>query len=158
MKSKMLQIIIIISTVFSISLPAAAQMKRIYIGSWNFECTLAPEGFNKGRIDIQNDSIFTTYSSKIDRFPSLWVNTDGDTIIYIVEVNGENVLYRFCSAGKDRLTGTAETPLGTSLLVLTKKEESWKENSKMKNTGLLIGLHENQLIDTSAHIYNIWHW
>jgi hypothetical protein len=157
MKSKVLQLVLIITVILSESLPAEAQIKRIFTGTWNFECSLAPEGFNTGTIDIQIDSIFTTYSSIKYRFPSIWVKIDGDTLNYIVEVKGENVLYRFYANGQDKLKGNAETPLGPSPLFLTKKEESRLENLQIKNAGILLGQHENQIQDTSSHTYNVWH-
>ena len=157
MKSKVLQLVLIITVILSESLPAEAQINGIFTGTWNFECSLAPEGFNTGMIDIQIDSIFTTYSSIKYRFPSIWVKIDGDTLNYIVEVKGENVLYRFYANGKDKLTGNAETPLGPSPLFLTKKEENKQESSKIKNISILLGQHENQIWDTSSHTYNVFH-
>ena len=157
MKSKVLQLVLIITVILSESLPAEAQINGIFTGTWNFECSLAPEGFNTGMIDIQIDSIFTTYSSIKYRFPSIWVKIDGDTLNYIVEVKGENVLYRFYANGQDKLKGNAETPLGPSPLILTKKEENKQENLQIKNAGILLGQNETPLPDTLAHTYNVWH-
>ena len=68
MKRIVLNLIIIVTASFIISMKTDAQINETFIGKWNFECLLAPAGFNEGLIEIQTDSVFTRYQGMENKF------------------------------------------------------------------------------------------
>jgi hypothetical protein len=116
----------------AISKPALAQVNKSIIGVWNFQCPSAPEGFNSGNIDIRKDSVFTTFISSTYKFPSLWAKTKNDSLIYNVDINGEEVLYSLKIEKNDTLNGYASTSYGVSSLILTRKSNSDLKGSNSK--------------------------
>lgn len=121
MRTKALQIFIIISIFLMFSNRAEAQIKKEIIGSWNFKCPYAPEGFDSGIIDIQKDSVFTTFVSITYKFPSTWIKVRKDSLLYNVNINGDDVLYSLKLENKDTINGKAKTSYGESPLILSKK-------------------------------------
>jgi hypothetical protein len=122
MKRIVLNLIIIVAVSFVISLKMDAQINETFIGNWNFECLLAPAGFNEGLIKIQTDSVFTMSSDMKHRLSSDCVKMKNDTLIFHVDINGEMVLCRLLAIGDNKLTGTAGSMEDESPLILTKKE------------------------------------
>ena len=123
MKRIVLNLIIIVTVSFAISLKLDAQINEIFIGKWSFECLLAPAGFNEGIIEIQMDSVFTQYSGRDYRFSSSWVKMENDTLIFNVDINGEMVVCRLLAVEENKLKGIAGTMEDESPLILTKKED-----------------------------------
>jgi hypothetical protein len=123
MKSKV-YIIIIVSVLSVISFRVDAQINEVFTGNWNFECLLAPAGFNSGLIEIQSDSVFTKYTGMNYRFPAVRVKMGNDTLIFNIEVNGGMVQCRLQAVDQNKLIGTAGTMEDEAPLILTKKEES----------------------------------
>lgn len=123
MKLKALQFILLASFVFSFSKSSLAQINKSITGIWDFQCPFAPEGFNTGTIDIRKDSVFTTFISSTYKFPSQWVKIEFDSLLYNVDINGEEVLYSLKVENKDTLNGKASTSYGVSSLILTRKSK-----------------------------------
>ena len=123
MKKIVLNLIIIVTASFVISWKLDAQINETFIGNWNFECLLAPAGFNEGVIEIQTDSVFTMSPDMKHRLSSNCVKLKNDTLIFHVDINGEMVLCRLLAVGDNKLTGTAGSMEDESPLILTKKEE-----------------------------------
>lgn len=121
MKSSVLQLFIFISIILPLSNPAGAQINKEIIGKWNFKCPSAPEGFDSGIIDINKDSVFTTFVSITYKFPSTWIKVKKDSLTYNVNINGEDVLYYLKLENKDTINGKAVTSYGQSSLSLTKR-------------------------------------
>jgi hypothetical protein len=124
MKLNTLHLFLLAFLFLAISKPVLAQVNKSIIGVWNFQCPSAPEGFNSGNIDIGKDSVFTTFISSTYKFPSLWVKTKKDSLIYKVDINGEEVLYSLKVEKKDTLNGKASTSYGVSSLILIRKPNS----------------------------------
>jgi hypothetical protein len=123
MKRIVINLIIIVTVSFMISLEMDAQINETFIGNWNFECLLAPAGFNEGLIEIQTDSVFTMSSDMKYRLSSNCLKMKNDTLIFHVEVNGEMVFCRLLAVGDNKLAGTAGSMEDESPLILTKKED-----------------------------------
>ena len=124
MKKIVLNLIIIVTVSFVISYRMDAQINETFIGNWNFECLLAPAGFNEGLIEIQTDSVFAMSSDMKYRVSSNWVKMKNDTLIFKVDINGEMVLCRLLAVGDNKLTGTAGSMEDESPLILTKKVDA----------------------------------
>jgi hypothetical protein len=123
MKKIVLNLIIIGTVSFVMALKMDAQINGTFIGNWNFECLLAPAGFNEGLIEIQTDSVFAMSSDMKYRVSSSWIKMKNDTLIFNVDINGEMVLCRLLAVGDNKLTGTAGSMEDESPLILTKKAD-----------------------------------
>ncbi len=130
MKRKILQLIFILSLSISGSYLAKAQVNESCIGIWYFECPYAPEGFNKGTIDIRQDTVFTTFASMAYKFPSSWVRENDDSLFYNVNINGDEVLYILKNSDNKMLSGEAVTSYGKSPLILTRKQNTELASSR----------------------------
>jgi|WetSurMetagenome_2_1015567.scaffolds.fasta_scaffold434854_1 hypothetical protein len=122
MKRIFLNLIILVTLSFAISLKLDAQIKEAFIGKWSFECLLVPAGFNEGLIEIRKDSVFVQYSGRDYRFSSNWIRMENDTLTFKIDINGDIVVCRLMAVAENKLKGIAGTIEDESPLILTKKE------------------------------------
>jgi hypothetical protein len=84
-------------------------------------CPSARQGFDTGIIYIHKDSVFTTFVSISYKFRSTCMKVKKDSLLYNVNINGEDILCSLKLENKDTIYGKAVTRYGQSSLRLTKR-------------------------------------
>jgi hypothetical protein len=123
MKSKILQLFLIISVFLIGSLSTNAQIKPAYFGNWSFDAPSAPDGYTYGIIEIKKDSINTSFTLLNYEVPSTWVKAKNDSITYKAIVDGTDVLFSLKIENETNIKGNAVWSDGETQMILKKKKD-----------------------------------
>lgn len=104
----------------SFALMNAQQIQDTYTGDWKFEAPGAPEGSQKGDVAIKADAIVMTFDS-ILQFPSEWIKTPKDSLIYEVAFDDTTVRFSLKIKDANNMTGKAVWDDGETPIFLTRK-------------------------------------
>jgi hypothetical protein len=121
MKSKILQLLLIISVSLIGSLSTNAQVKVAYLGNWSFVAPTAPDSYTYGIIEIKKDSINTSFTESKYKFPSIWIKVKNDSITYKTFIDGTDVL--FSLKVETSIKGNAVWIDGETQMILKKKTD-----------------------------------
>ncbi len=113
--------LIIVSILLITSLQVNSQVKKSYVGKWDFEAPTAPQGYNYGIIEIKNDSAHMVFSGSTYRFPSVWTRFTKDSVNYKTIIDGTDVLFSLKVENDSNIGGTAVWSDGETRMVLKKK-------------------------------------
>jgi hypothetical protein len=130
MKSKVLQLTLLISFLLTGLLSTNGQTKKSYIGNWSFEAPNAPEGYTYGIIEIKKDTILTSFTELKYRVPSIWIKFKNDSITYKSFVDDTDVLFSLKIVDEANIKGNAVWSDGETQMILHKKtnQEIKKQN------------------------------
>jgi len=103
------------------SLSVTGQINKVYRGNWNFEAPAGNPGFTDGVIEFKKDSVFTIFTNMSYKFPCTWVKVKKDSIIFVSNINGHDVLSSLKIENKASMTGICVWRSGESKLILKKK-------------------------------------
>lgn len=123
MKKIILSLVLIILFLQAGSFSANAQIKKEHQGEWSFESPGAPDGYTYGIIEITKDSLKTSFTTSSYKFPSLWVRTTNDSIIYKSIIDGVDVVFSLKIENKSSITGQAVWYDGQTVMILRKKDQ-----------------------------------
>ena len=123
MKSKILQLFLIMSVFLIGSLSTNAQIKTAYLGNWSFNAPSAPEGYTYGIVEIKKDSVNTFFMESKFKFPSFWIKVKNDSITYKVMVDGTDVLFSLKIENEANIKGNAVWSDGETQMILKKKKD-----------------------------------
>ena len=121
MKSKILQLLLIISVSLIGSLSTTAQVKAAYLGNWSFVAPTAPEGYTYGIIEIKKDSLNTSFTELKYKVPSIWVKVKNDSITFKAIVDDTDVLFSLKIENTTNIKGNAVWDDGETQMILKKK-------------------------------------
>lgn len=121
MKSKILQLLLIISVSLIGSLSTTAQVKAAYLGNWSFVAPTAPEGYTYGIIEIKKDSLNTSFTELKYKVPSIWVKVKNDSITFKAIVDDTDVLFSLKIENATNIKGNAVWDDGETEMILKKK-------------------------------------
>jgi hypothetical protein len=121
MKSKVLEYSLIMLILITTSLSVNGQIKKVFRGNWNFEAPTGNTGFTDGIIEFKKDSVFTIFANMRYKFPCTWVKVKRDSIIFVSNINGYDVLSSLKIENKTSMTGICVWHSGESKLILQKK-------------------------------------
>jgi len=121
MKSKILQLLLIISVSLIGSLSTTAQVKAAYLGNWSFVAPTAPEGYTYGIIEIKKDSLNTSFTELKYKVPSIWVKVKNDSITFKAIVDDTDVLFSLKIENTTNIKGNAVWDDGETEMILKKK-------------------------------------
>jgi len=123
MKSKILQLSLLISVLLIGSLSTNAQIKTAYLGNWSFEAPSAPDGYTYGIIEIKKDSINTSFPELNYEVPSFWIKVKNDSINYKAIIDDTDVLFSLKIENETNIKGNAVWIDGETQMILKKKTD-----------------------------------
>ena len=103
------------------SLSIYGQIKKSFRGNWSFEAPTANPGFTDGIIDFKKDSVFTIFTNMSYKFPCTWIKVKKDSIIFVSNSNGYDVLSSLKIENKTSISGICVWRSGESRLILKKE-------------------------------------
>jgi hypothetical protein len=121
MKSKVLQLTLLISFLLTGLLSTNAQTKKSHIGNWSFEAPDAPEGYTYGIIEIKKDTIITSFTELKYNVPSVWIKFKNDSITFKAVIDGNDVLFSLKIEDETNIKGDAVWSDGETQMILHKK-------------------------------------
>ena len=121
MKSKILRLFIVVSVLFIVSLSANGQIKRAHVGNWNFNIPTEVSGFSNGIMDFKKDSIIITFTGDTFKYPSTWVKVKKDSVIFEINIQGEDVLCSLKIENRKNIKGNAVWSFGETIVILKKE-------------------------------------
>ena len=121
MKIKVLRLAVIMAVLLIGSHSLKAQVKNVFTGNWSFDAPSAPGGYTKGFMEVKKDSVLTSFPDMSFKYPSMWVKVKNDSLIYEVNIDGEEVLFSLKTDDKTKITGNAVWSSGETIIYASKK-------------------------------------
>ena len=123
MKSKLLQLFLIIAIFLIGSLSIKAQTNNDVLGNWNFKAPYGGSGYTSGILEIKKDSVIMTFTGMGYKYPSSSFKSEDGTLTYNIYVEGTEVFCTLKIENETKITGNAIWDSGETPLILTKKIE-----------------------------------
>jgi hypothetical protein len=126
MKTKILQLFLIIPVLLTGSLTAKGQntqIDKLHTGKWSFDAPTAPDGYTFGMMDLKKDSVIMTFVNANDKYPSSWIKVKADSLIYSTVIDGEDVLFSLDITNNDTIKGNAVWSDGQTKMIIKRKPE-----------------------------------
>ena len=123
MKSKILQLVLIMSFLLIGSLSTNAQTKLAFFGNWSFDAPSAPDGYTYGIIEIKKDTVNISFTDLQFKYPSTWVKIKNDSLTYAAYIDGTDVLFSLKIENETNIKGNAVWSDGQTQMILKKKTE-----------------------------------
>lgn len=121
MKTRSWRITLSLVIFFSISFMTDAQISKNLSGDWYFDAPDAPEGSTSGAATFKVDTVIMIFDGHL-RFPSDWVKTDNDSIIYEVSFESDKVRFSLKIMDEQNLEGKAVWENGETPIIFRRKK------------------------------------
>ena len=121
MKSKVMQLLLMVLVSFIGSISANAQLRTTYQGKWSFDAPSAPDGYTNGIVEIKRDSVYISFTGSQNKFPSVWTRVRNDSIYFQTFIDGTDVLFSLKIEGETNIKGNAVWEDGETQMILKRK-------------------------------------
>jgi len=121
MKSKIIRLFLVMSVLLIASLSVNGQIRKAYTGNWSFDAPTGEGGFYNGIMDFKKDSILITFTGDNYKYPSTWVKAKRDSVIFEINIQGEDVLCSLKIENRKNMKGNAVWGFGETVLILKKE-------------------------------------